>query len=72
MMVRVMSSGSVMPSPDTVPDTVTRSCGSGTSGSAGLSAIILIVTVPVLAVAFAANRSVRFELSLKSSSCAGP
>ena len=65
-MVRVTSSGPVTPSMDAEPDTVTTSVGSGTS-----SLTSLIVTVPVLAVAFAAKRSSRFVLSSKSSSVAG-
>ena len=65
-MVRVTSSGSGMAAFDTAPDTRTTSVGSATSSST-----VLIVTVPVLAVAFAAKRSTRLALSSKSSSVAG-
>ena len=66
MMVSVTSSGSMMAAFDTTPDTVTTSFGSGSSSLTGL-----ILTVPVLPVAFAAKLSVRFVLSVKSSSVAG-
>ena len=65
-MVSVTSSGSGMAAFDTAPDTLTTSCGSETSSSTSL-----IVTVPVLRVAFAAKRSTRFVLSAKSPAVAG-
>ena len=65
-MVNVTSSGFGMAGFDTTPDTVTTSFGSGSSSPTGL-----ILTVPVLPVAFAAKLSVRFVLSSKSSSVAG-
>ena len=65
-MVSLTSSGFGMAGFDTTPEIVTTSGGSGSSSSTGL-----ILTVPVLPVAFAAKLSVRLVLSSKSSSVAG-
>ena len=65
-MVRVTSSGSVTPAMDAEPDTVTTWVGSGSPSSTGA-----IVTVLVLAVAFASKLSTVLALSEKSSSVAG-
>ena len=65
VIISIASAGAAILGPSTVPDIIT--C---LSGSTTVSFIAVIVTVPPLSVAPAANLNVRFALRVKSSGCA--